>query len=240
MALNLLSCLSGQNKAEIKWRLGINAPKYYPMRVASGSLSNGRKSTPLTTRANVRDGWGQSGVSITPTKLINKKTWKEGWYSKPDFITTGYIKKMEVGISFRQFLKTKEQLAYKFYFFKDGLKGEGEEITDDISPVLGIENGTEKTPPKININVEIPKEYTDQYTNNSILMIVSALSIGEGEFYPTSYSDETRLLGSYVSVLHTETEKVRRWGRSTEVSLPQSKMAIEPLNKLLSGEGWKN
>jgi len=190
--------------------------------------------------AHLTDLMVSSGVNITPTKLFNIKKWKEGWYSKPDFITTGYIKKMEIGISFRQFLKTKEQLAYKFYFFKDGLKGEGEEITDDISPVLGITKGTEQTPPKVSINVEIPKEYTNQYTDKSILMIISALSKGDGEFYPTSYTEETRLLGSYVSVLHKKTEEVRRWGRSTETSLAQSNVAIEPLNKLLSGEAWEN
>ncbi|WP_282036621.1 DUF2931 family protein [Saccharicrinis aurantiacus] len=80
MSLNLLSCLSGQNKAEIKWRLGINAPKYYPITIASGSLSNGRKSAPLTTQARVNDGWGQGGLEMSTSYFIpNKLTVK--WFS---------------------------------------------------------------------------------------------------------------------------------------------------------------
>ncbi|PKQ62960.1 hypothetical protein BZG01_16380 [Labilibaculum manganireducens] len=80
MSLNLLSCLTGQNKAKIEWRLGVNAPKYYPIIVASGSLSNGRKSAPLTTRADVNDGWGQSGLEMSTSYFIpNKLSVK--WFS---------------------------------------------------------------------------------------------------------------------------------------------------------------
>ncbi len=190
--------------------------------------------------AHLTDLLVSSGVQIKPTKLINQKEHTEGRYTKPDFITTGYIKSMEIGISFRQFLKTEEQLAYDFYFYKNGLNGGYENITQKINPVLRIKQGTEKLPPQIVLNVEIPKEYTDQYTDDSILMIVSALSLGEGEFYPTNYNNETRLLGTYVSVLYTETEEVRRWGRSTKISLPQSNVAIDPLNQLLSGQAWED
>lgn len=80
MAINLLSCLSGQQNAKIEWRLGVNAPKCYPMRVASGGLSNGSKSASLTTRAIIYDGWGQGGLEMSTSYFIpNKLSVK--WFS---------------------------------------------------------------------------------------------------------------------------------------------------------------
>ncbi len=80
MSLNLLSCLTGQNKAKIEWRLGINAPKYFPMIVASGGLSNGSKLASFTTGADINDGWGQSGLEMSTSYFIpNKLSIK--WFS---------------------------------------------------------------------------------------------------------------------------------------------------------------
>lgn len=80
MAINLLSCLSGQKNAKIKWRLGVNAPKYYPIIIASGGLSNGSKSASLTTRADINDGWGQGGLEMSTSYFIPNKLSVE-WFS---------------------------------------------------------------------------------------------------------------------------------------------------------------
>jgi len=50
------------------------------MIVASGGLSNGNKSAPFTTRADVNDGWGQNGLEMSTSYFIpNKLSIK--WFS---------------------------------------------------------------------------------------------------------------------------------------------------------------
>ena len=87
MALNLLSCLSGQKKEklDIKWRPGINAPKYYPAELVSGGLYTnnkveGYKSSGLTNGAFLNDGWGEGGAEMSTGHFVPEKL-SIKWYS---------------------------------------------------------------------------------------------------------------------------------------------------------------
>ncbi len=182
-----------------------------------------------------------STISFKPTLLINKTSTNTGLLEaalgKHETKESGYIKKFEIAISFRQFLQSKDQLAYTFYFFKDGFNSKPEEIL--TKPIIRVEEAKQKQPPRVILDLEVPLVYINNYNKNSKLLLVSALSLGDNKFYPTKYNEDTRLLGAYVSVFQTITTTTTRMGRSRDMLLDRSNTAIKPLNQLLSGTAWK-
>ncbi len=182
-------------------------------------------------------------VCFNVKKLINTSTTDSSLaqtflYSKHETIKTGFIKELNIGICFKQFLQTTDQFACKFYFLKDGFGGECKEM--EMYPDIEIEEGNETMPPIVKIDVKIAYYYTKQYTQKSKILLACALSLGDGQFYPTKYNDETRLLGAYFSVYETITTTSARTGVSTTTQLDSSKIAIKPLSELKSGLAWNN
>lgn len=72
MALQLFSCTAGQNKKNInvKWRPGINAPKYYPCIIARGGFSDGKSYCPIASGVERNGGWGHGGLEMGTGEFI--------------------------------------------------------------------------------------------------------------------------------------------------------------------------
>lgn len=154
-------------------------------------------------------------------------------------VKEGDVKTFQFIISFRQFLRTADQLAYSIYFYKDGISsGIYEKV--EISSVGSVHNGDDKKPPYIEVDIMIPNSITNKYNLKSQILIVCALSLGDNKFYPAMLEEEHRFLGAFVDVHYSHTTKTTRVGQSTSVEFNKSNVAIQSLNQLLSGQVWKN
>jgi len=87
MAINLLSCVTGQKKErlQLKWQPGINAPKYYPAELVWGSLEAGNekkgyKMAGLSRGGTQYDGWGEGGLEMCSGDFVPEKL-DIGWFS---------------------------------------------------------------------------------------------------------------------------------------------------------------
>ncbi len=82
MALNIFACKPAKKEESIKldWQPGINAPKYYPIRIVFGSFSNGERGCGIATGGRRNGGWGLGGMEMVTGRFIpNKLTL--GWFS---------------------------------------------------------------------------------------------------------------------------------------------------------------
>ncbi len=87
MAINLLSCVTGQRKEklQLKWQPGINAPKYYPAELVWGDLvagdeKSGYKRAGFGSGGTQYDGWGQGGLEMCDGDFVPEKL-DIGWFS---------------------------------------------------------------------------------------------------------------------------------------------------------------
>ena len=185
-----------------------------------------------------------SDIQVKIKRFLNEETtntglWDAAVWGKHESVVEGDVKIFQFVISFRQFLRTADQLAYSIYFYENGISsGSYEKL--EIANLGSIKEGDDKTPPRIELDVTIPKSTTDKYKPKSQILIVCALSLGDDKFYPALLNDQHRFLGAYVDVHHSRTEKTTRVGKSTSVDFIKSNVAITPLDQLLSGKAWEN
>lgn len=152
-------------------------------------------------------------------------------------IVEGDVKIFQFIISFRQFLRNADQLAYNIYFYENGINsGKYEKI--EVTNSGTVEEGDDKTPPNIKVKITIPNRITNKYNPRSQLLFICALSLGDDKFYPAILNEQQRFLGAYVDVHHKITTTSRRTGVSTNIDFDKSNVAIEPIQQLLSGKAW--
>ncbi len=152
----------------------------------------------------------------------------------------GDVKTFQFIISFRQFLRSEDQLAYSIYFYKNGVASGIYEKFNVLNESRHIEEGNDEKIPKITTELTIPQSIINKYKPNSQFLIVSALSLGKDKFYPAVLNNKHRFLGACVDVHHVTTTTVTRIGKGTSVEFNQSNITISPLAELLAGKAWGN
>ena len=70
MALQLFSCNAGERNIKVEWRPGINAPKYYPCIIASGSFTDGKKKCYIASGVERNGGWGHGGLEMSTGTFV--------------------------------------------------------------------------------------------------------------------------------------------------------------------------
>ncbi len=152
---------------------------------------------------------------------------------------SGYIKKLEINVYYGQFLKSEDQFVYQLYFFKYGFNGKHHEMKD-VEPEIRIEKGDDEKPTKIVLTLDIPENYLKHFTENTKILLVSALVLSTNNFYPTLYNENFRLMGAYFGVKYLEEWTGTKYVSTTKSTFEKSNIAIAPLNELLAGKGWDN
>lgn len=184
-----------------------------------------------------------SDINVNILDLINEETsstdlW-EAVLGSHETVRQGDVKIFQFVISFRQFLRTADQLAYNIYFYENGIKGGSYEKLD-ITTSGYVEEGGEKTPPSVKVDITIPNSITKKYKPKSQILIVCALSLGNDKFYPAVLNEQHRFLGAFVDIHHSHTTKTTRVGSSTNIEFNKSNVAVKPLDQLLSSKAWEN
>ena len=184
-----------------------------------------------------------SNIDVRIKSLINEQNSNTGLceavLGSHESVKEGDVKTFQFMISFRQFLRTADQLAHSIYFYENGISNGSHEKVE-VASLGSVIDGDDNNTPHIDVEVTIPTSVTTKYKLKSQILIVCALSLGNDKFYPAMLNEDHRYLGAYIDVHHIHTTTTTRVGQSTNIEFNKSNIAIAPLEQLLSGKAWEN
>ncbi|MDY8138330.1 toxin VasX [Aquimarina sp. 2201CG5-10] len=182
-----------------------------------------------------------ANIELTPKKVINQTEEyipSYSMHSSGTFIKEGDIKEFTSEISFRQFFSDPSQLSYQVFYYQDGIRN-GNGVSLNITNEVIRKAGTSESPPKAVVSFEIPDRFLNSDNNNSQILFVCNLDLGEGKYYPNRYDGNERYLGIIGGINQL---------RSTHLGIGVTKMdhtyssnvRVNTLNNLKSYNSWVN
>ncbi len=150
-------------------------------------------------------------------------------------IKEGYVSNFKIEISFRQFLRSEDQLSYNIFFYENGIN---RSLPSDVSAKVKISltEGTSQTSPAIVISFTLPDNLSKN--TESCILFICRLHIDADKYYPVEYDNTVRYLGAF-SGIYSNSQTIYNSQPIEVNSSYQGNIKIDTLKNLKSGKAWQ-